>query len=220
MWDELQSRLPVFRARLSETIAWCMRQTLETNPIESPEIKRRRKLGEEAAKLSRRAFLSHAPAFWKFHLHHRARRLFAQAKLEEIKPLAEQLRSTLFRPEFLEFPSDPEERIAIVEKLSEKRADQLRNENRYPTSLVENLAGGKLLLYAPDDNLCDGGSQFLSKGFFDVNNIPPWDTWICLFESYLVSWVPMQLLSLANEGIDVNPEQCIFWAPESGLPNV
>jgi hypothetical protein len=36
-----------------------------------------------------------------------------------------------------------------------------------------------------------------------------------LFEEYLVSWVPPQLLELANAGVEVNPEQCILWAPES-----
>lgn len=220
MYDQLQPRLPGFRTRLSETVAWCTGQVLETDPIESLEIRERRKMGEQAGKLYQRARLSHAPGLWKYYLRRRAVRLFAKAKLFEINPLAEQLRSTILHPDMARFRRSSEERIAIVEALAQKRAEALRQEQRYPISLVENLAEGRLLLYSPDDNLCDGAAQYSSKGFFNVDNVPPWDTWLCFFERHLVSWVPPKLLSLVNAGIDVNPEQCIFWAPESGLSNV
>jgi len=52
MLEELQSRLPMFRTRLTETVVWCLSQSLESNPAESAEIKKRRRLGEEAGKLS------------------------------------------------------------------------------------------------------------------------------------------------------------------------
>ncbi len=52
----------------------------------------------------------------------------------------------------------------------------------------------------------------LTKGFFDVNNVPPWDTWVCYLDRYLVSWVPPVLEELASAGIRVNPEECIQWA--------
>jgi len=96
---------------------------------------------------------------------------------------------------------------------------QLQVERRYPLTLTQNLHRGRLLLYLPDENLSDGAAQYASKGFFDVQNVPPWDTWVCLIERYLVSWVPPLLMDLASQGIDVNPEQCILWAPENGLPN-
>ncbi|MGA9980778.1 MAG: hypothetical protein WBQ08_19315 [Candidatus Sulfotelmatobacter sp.] len=95
----------------------------------------------------------------------------------------------------------------------------MRTERRYPSTVIPDLAGGRLLLHAPDDNLCDGAAQCSSKGFFDVDNIPPWDTWVCFSGKYLVSWVPPRLLELANQGVDTNPEQCILWAPDAGLPN-
>src|SRR4030095_14369286 len=43
---------------------------------------------------------------------------------------------------------------------------------------VTSLCGGRLLAYFPNDNLFDGFAEVQSKGFFDVNNIPPPDTWV------------------------------------------
>ena len=84
------------------------------------------------------------------------------------------------------------------------------------------------LAYFPDDNLSDGVAEQVSKGFFDVNNIPPYDTWVWMvrnvrtFEyddgakgeteaNYLVAWVPPEFIPLARAGVDANPEGCILW---------
>jgi hypothetical protein len=216
MLDKFESALPSFRKRLTETIAWCTSKHLESNPPESAEVKERRKLGEEAAKLAHRAYLTDKK-FWKSILYRRARGLWAKAKLHEIIPLRPQLRSPILQSASSEFPRNRLEQIQMVDDLAQRRGEHLRFEQRYPSDPASNLQGGRLLLYAPDENLFDGAAEVQSKGFFDVNNIPPWDTWICFFEQYLVSWVPPKLLKLANAGIDVNPEGCIFWAPETGL---
>jgi hypothetical protein len=89
----------------------------------------------------------------------------------------------------------------------------------------ESLLGGHLLVYFPDDDLCDGASEVASRGFFDVHNVPPWDTWVALaddgpqadisFRQYLIAWVPPYLLGMAQEGIAVNVEDCIAWLDES-----
>jgi hypothetical protein len=90
------------------------------------------------------------------------------------------------------------------------------------------LHGGRLLAYFPDANLCDGAAEVESQGFFDLDNCPPWQTWVALFNDgaedgrgyrrYLVAWVPPQFLSLTTAGIDVNPEECIVWLDSTGLP--
>ena len=51
--------------------------------------------------------------------------------------------------------------------------------------------------------------------------MPPWDTWVAYLRDarsiesddteYLVAWVPPKFVALADEGISVNPEQCIQW---------
>ena len=45
-------------------------------------------------------------------------------------------------------------------------------------SPVADLCGGRFLAYFPDDNLFDGAAEAESQGFFDVDNIPPYDTWV------------------------------------------
>lgn len=72
--------------------------------------------------------------------------------------------------------------------------------------------GGRLLLYSPNENLACGAAEASSNGFFDVNNVPPWDIWVDFSEGTLVSWVPPALIDVAQMGIDANPEECIRWA--------
>lgn len=215
MFEPFQSVVPDFRSRLSETVEWCSAQPLESNPVESAEIQERRKIGERAAHLSWRGYTSKAPGFLRSILKRRAMRLWAIAKLHEIAPLAQQLRTPCLQPAPFVCRQSSTERVQIVESVAERRAEQLRMEHRYPQSIIDDLAGGRLLKYAPEENLCDGAAQYSSKGFFDVDNTPPWDTWICFVEPYVISWVPPLLVDLANSGIDVNPEQCILWAPET-----
>jgi hypothetical protein len=63
----------------------------------------------------------------------------------------------------------------------------------------------------------DGTSEYESNGFFDVNDVPPWDTWFHYAETRLYSWVPVDLVTLAQKGIDANMVQCIQWADWSAL---
>lgn len=89
------------------------------------------------------------------------------------------------------------------------------------------LTGGRLLVYFPDANLADGAAEVESRGFFDVDNAPPWDTWIALadegpdadisWRQYVVAWVPPSLLPCAADGIAVNPEECIAWLDERAV---
>ena len=96
-----------------------------------------------------------------------------------------------------------------------------------PLAVTPDLRGGRLLLYFPDADLCDGAAEAESRGFFDVYNTPPWDTWLAFvsenehdkrgYASYLVSWVPPVFLENVAAGIVVNPEECIQWLDESDV---
>jgi hypothetical protein len=90
------------------------------------------------------------------------------------------------------------------------------------------LGGGRLLVYFPNDDLACGAAEHETAGFFDVNNVPPWDTWVDFLEDqqpnidsfdteYLVAWVPPELVSLADQGIAANPEQCILWLSDTSV---
>jgi len=203
--------LASFQQAFSETVAWCSGQTIETDPVEDAEIIMRRKFGEKAARLVRRAFLAKRFELWKSWHYAWGRRLFQKARLGEIAPLENQLRSAFLKPKPFASRQDSEDRASIVEDLVRRRADRLRDEGRYPQTILSGLANGRLLEYVPDENLFDGAARYASKGFFDVNNVPAWDTWVYFFQGHLISWVPPQLVELVNDGVDANPERCIFW---------
>ena len=214
MFAQLQSRLPPFRSRRSETVAWCVGQPLESTPVEGAEILPRRRRGDQAGKWRSRAFFSGAPWFWKSHLYRQPGRLFAKAGRDEIAALSHPLRSPVLQPGCSGFASNRFEQAQIVDDLSERRAAQLLFPHQSPPSLWERLESGRPWLYAPDENLVDGAARSASPGFFDADNIPPWDAWVRFFEPYLVRGVPPQLVELANQGIDANPEPCMLWTPE------
>jgi len=84
----------------------------------------------------------------------------------------------------------------------------------------EDLAGGRILVYGPDEELSDGMAEQETRGYFDVANCPPWDTWLAMAEfgkagagrsAHLFSWVPAGFIELVTFGIEVNPEACILW---------
>lgn len=145
-------------------------------------------------------------------------------------PPAGVLRTPGLRPPVLHEvspPTTPPERVvmerrAIVAELASKRARQLRTRGRDSQSLRDDLAGGRLLLYAPDDTDISGGSTVDSDGFFDWDDCPPWDTWVSYedgsadpgryWRSFLVAWVPPALLGVADAGIRASPMACIEWA--------
>jgi len=141
-------------------------------------------------------------------------RLLKEADPLSIDSLKDQLRSNSLRSFSMSDYGRKTlaERKAIVEDIANRRAALLKIMGRYPASLQTNLTEGRILLHAPNDNLSDGAATYPSKGFFDVNNVPPWDTWVCYVDSYLVSWVPPVLEELVSAGIAVNPEECIRWA--------
>ena len=95
------------------------------------------------------------------------------------------------------------------------------------SSSFPDLQGGKLLVYLPDEDsqAYDGESEVASKGFFDVFNNPPCDTWVGYFfdpppsklehNSYLLAYVPSSSVILADEGIKSNLDGCIMWLTDA-----
>lgn len=73
------------------------------------------------------------------------------------------------------------DRWSLVDGLCQKRSVLLEKERSFFNRKIppaRDLAGGRLLAYLQDTNLCDGAAEAASEGFFDVDNVPPWDTWV------------------------------------------
>lgn len=113
-----------------------------------------------------------------------------------------------------------------VEEVARKRAQCLEGRPE-PVERYEDLRGGRLLVYFPDANLADGAAEVESDGFFDADNVPPWDTWVAFgtdprsrdisYRSYVIAWVPAELVERANRGIEANPEVCICWLEDAQI---
>jgi hypothetical protein len=211
------------RLRLAETIAWCSLQKLQNNPPESDDVKRRRALGERAANHAFAAYQLEAASLFKWinrkrvkAMQDEASRMYMEAKLHTIRPLADQLRSVELKfASGFDAQRSNEERAVMVEKVCEVRAGLLR-ESECDLDLTDiNLSGGKILCYAPDEHVADGAPGYDSKGFFDGVSAPPWDTWVCFSGKYLVAYVPRILCGLAQRGLEVDPVECVRWADDA-----
>ena len=133
---------------------------------------------------------------------------------------ASSLRTKELQPRLLE-----ESRLSAVQSVVTTRELYGGVEIREAT-MPDHLAGGRLLVYFPDDDLACGAAEAETEGFFDINNVPPWDTWVTYIPNafngyydtdYLVAWIPREFVEVANRGINVNPEQCIQWLTDAPL---
>jgi len=132
------------------------------------------------------------------------------------------LRTPRLRPGILEAS-----RFSAVDFVANTREAYGWPETKNAT-LPHDLGGGRLLIYFPETDLACGAAEQETKGFFDINNVPPWDTWVTYFHDqernpdsydseYLIAWVPPAFVHLANDGINVNPEQCIQWLSDTSV---
>lgn len=147
------------------------------------------------------------------------------------------LRTEELKPQFFVLAESVAERQALVDDLVEKRVKLLRRQGSLRVLPARDLAGGRLLLYDPERNPWDSASFVASFGFFDWDNLPPWDTWVAYvhdedresqaqragvdpppFTSFLVSWVPPELIERADAGVRANPPDCALWASDLDIP--
>ena len=213
------------RKHLAETIAWCSFQRLINKPIESEEIKQRRALGERAANHAFAAHQLESASLFKWinrkkvkTMQDEALQMHREARLDEIRPLAPQLRTPALKPATEFAPGQTVEgRAAIVEAICDARAQMLREKGIDASPALTDLAGGRILRYKPRGRIADGSPGYESKGFFDSECAPPWDTWVCYSEDALLAYVPPVLFRLAQSGIEVDPADCVGWFEGSAL---
>src|SRR6266481_2436330 len=116
---------------------------------------------------------------------------------------ATSLRTADLRPRLLE-----KNRSSAVDTVARAR-ELLGGLGIRNATIPSGLGGGRLLVYFPNDDLACGAAEQETAGFFDINNVPPWDTWVAYFQGehnidsfddeYLIAWIPPELVGLANE---------------------
>ena len=108
--------------------------------------------------------------------------------------------------------------MTLVDEVATKQARLLAGILSRP--VLGDLMGGKLLVYGPMSSLAEGHVAQVTRGFFDLDESPPWDTWIWLQtgpstakteETLLVCWVPPELIDLVQAGMDVQSAGWVRW---------
>ena len=87
-----------------------------------------------------------------------------------------------------------------------------------PTPAAALPPSDRILAFLPLDSLFHGSSPPECDGFIDVDEIPPWGTWIVLAGEMLLSWVPASMGAGVDSAIRCNPEESIRWASEQPQP--
>lgn len=203
---------------LAETVVWCSLQVLTSVAVETHEMRRRRDQIEEAGRILQRA-RSRAERSWfrrdvyKSRDWQQAMLLLEEAKPNSLAPLEGQLRSSVIEPNTPLSRSRSEvERERIVTEVINKRSQLLWAEcHKFSDEQVLSESAGRLLTYS-SENVADGASRYASRGYFDADDTPPWDTWVHYSDRILVCWVPAVVEPLAQAGIDADPVLCINWA--------
>jgi hypothetical protein len=202
-----------FQSSLADTVVWCKMKAVGVD-ADSDDIRQRYALypqaeqhWEEAQETVKRGWLR--PKITDTKQWQNAMALLKQIR-DSLGPMDRKLRSPELKPRFGvdEFGDDALWGKAVAEVVARRsRLTAGTSAEKRDTNVL-----GRLLLYTPSENLACGAAEASSNGFFDVNNVPPWDIWVDFSEGTLVSWVPLALLDVAQMGISVNPEGCICWA--------
>ena len=202
-----------FQSSLADAIAWCKMKAIGMN-ADADEIRQRQALyaraeqhWEEAQETTKRSWLRRK--ITETEQWHNAIALLKQIR-DSLGPMDRNLRSPELKPtSSLDESGDDALWAKAVAEVIARRSRLTAGTSAEKRDIN---VGGRLLLYAPSENLACGAAEASSNGFFDVNNVPPWDIWVDFSEGTLVSWVPPALLDVAQMGIYVNPEACIRWA--------
>jgi hypothetical protein len=203
-----------FQRSLREVVRWCATLPIAAEESDSKEVLRRNALLAQADQLideAQRA-ASHGwrrrniqdTAQWKT-----AQQIFSEI-LNSLGPVETAMRSLQLSP------SRPLDSSMSRQDWSEAVGEVIAKRSRLVGQVLldEHAAyasSGRLLLYWPEENLACGAAQVGSRGFYDADNVPPWDIWVAWEERVLISWVPPGLIGIAQMGIDANPEACIQW---------
>jgi hypothetical protein len=147
----------------------------------------------------------------------RETQIWCDSRANQAEP-AKSLRSDRLRPQEL-LGEGPEfqrrygnrDLAVTVARLNEIRSGMLQASSESAREIL-----GRVLVFWPEETVHCGASDESSKGFFDLDDAPPWDTWfwygpIPNDKPGIYAWVPHQLLKLADKGIWANPVECIRW---------
>lgn len=103
------------------------------------------------------------------------------------------------------------DRERIVRDLCLKRAALLGQ------AVPSTLESGRILAFDLEATYYDGVPESISDGFFDAEDLPPWDTWITygpiptLSNNFLISWVPLEFEAVVERAVEAHMADAYEW---------
>lgn len=97
---------------------------------------------------------------------------------------------------------------------------------RLVAPVTTEISGRVLVTTAINESVVDEASKAVSSGWFDSNDLPPWDTWFAYARlntrrfterEALFAFVPHAWEARAEKGMKANPVDCIEWAAGEDL---
>jgi hypothetical protein len=102
-------------------------------------------------------------------------------------------------------------RDGVVRELGDRRAQLLGQ------PLQSNAEGGRILAFDLEATFFDEVPAEVTDGFFDAEDLPPWDTWISygfhpkLKTNVLFAWVPVEFETLVERAVQASFANAYQW---------
>jgi len=124
-------------------------------------------------------------------------------------------RAEVLRPLLSELPA-VDELHNVLETIRRRRRDFLASD---PIPVAPSPRG-RLLACEFNASTASGESEHASGGFFDIDDRPPWDTWVWVLQTesgdpILLAWVPQAVVDRVEPSIAMNPYGCIYWLEDA-----
>jgi hypothetical protein len=138
--------------------------------------------------------------------------------LPKLSKSAEYLRTPILRPSFYGdhaslFFADGKQAANAIEAISEKRKALLSDQQIVAEKV--SMTGGRLLVHFLGTSAHDGLSEAIT-GYFDHEDSPPWDTWLCSVVAndtdYVLSWVPPMWIEDVEAVLHYEHMGALMWA--------
>ena len=97
----------------------------------------------------------------------------------------------------------------VVEKVIKSRRALIGSSSAGET------VSGRYLFFDPSATMYDGLAEEQSSGFFDSDDTPPPEFWIGAKDGLLISFVPLEFISLADNGVINSMSESIEWSGDN-----
>jgi len=98
------------------------------------------------------------------------------------------------------FKEDSDKYLFKFGQVVNKVIDDKKNRLKHSDTLL--TLDGQWLCFDPSSTMYDEVAEELSSGFFDSDDVPPPEFWVCFDNELLISFIPSKFLVVANLGVD------------------